>query len=134
MAPDEVVLPHVSVGDADADGKRDVVVNFSTQDLTLLLGDGLGGFVPVAAPTFLIGSSPIDAAVGDFNLDGNPGIADTCDSAAGCLHTPDDAEPGSDGWRRGCCGRRLRSLPARSSERCRPRRVVLSEMFPDSTV
>ena len=55
-------------GDFNGDGNRDIVAsNFDTTELSLLLGDGLGGFV--VSKLDLVGA-PTDVAVGDLNGDG----------------------------------------------------------------
>ncbi len=58
----------VAVGDFNGDGKLDLVTA-NVSDVSVLLGDGLGGF---AAPASIGtgSSSPSSVAVGDFNADG----------------------------------------------------------------
>src|SRR5262245_21904132 len=68
------VAPHsVAVGDFNGDGKPDLAVaNLSSDNVSLLLGDGAGGF---SGPTnFGAGSLPDSVAVGDFNRDGKPDL------------------------------------------------------------
>ena len=67
----------VLVGDFNGDGKQDLAaVNNSASSVSVLLGDGLGGF---SAPTnFAVGFSPFSAAVGDFNGDGKQDLAVAC--------------------------------------------------------
>lgn len=62
-------------GDWDGDGKLDLaVVNSGSADLTLLFGDGAGGFSPQAWP-LAGGGRPEFAATGDFDDNGSPDIA-----------------------------------------------------------
>jgi hypothetical protein len=67
----------IAVGDFNGDGNLDLVVaNTGTPYLTILLGDGKGGFKPSAHSPFATTSSPHvhGVAVGDFNGDGKLGV------------------------------------------------------------
>ncbi len=75
----------VDVGDLDRDGNPDIIVaNFESDDVSVLMGDGSGGF-RVDPPLPIRGSRGVSAAgefknsvsVGDFNEDGLPDIAVT---------------------------------------------------------
>ena len=62
----------VALGDFNGDGKPDIVLaNNSGHNLTVLLGNGTGGFTPAPAIAFPAGLFPQAVAVGDFNGDGN---------------------------------------------------------------
>ena len=64
----------VAVGDLNGDGKPDLAVaNFSTDNVSVLLGTGSGSFG--AATNFPAGSGPFGVAIGDFNTDGRPDLA-----------------------------------------------------------
>jgi FG-GAP-like repeat/Putative Ig domain/Beta-propeller repeat len=66
----------VAVGDFNGDGIRDLAVaNESGNSVTLLLGNGAGGFMPAAGSPFAVGSIPSSVVVGDFNGDGIPDLA-----------------------------------------------------------
>ena len=64
------------VGDFNGDGIQDLVTaNNASNNLTVLLGNGSGGFTPATGSPFAVGSAPIALAVGDFNGDGIEDIA-----------------------------------------------------------
>src|SRR2546426_862453 len=66
----------VGVGDFNGDGKRDLAIaNFSSNSISILLGNGIGGFAPAA--TFIAGTNPSAVAVGDFNGDAKLDLAVT---------------------------------------------------------
>ncbi|MFI5181986.1 MAG: FG-GAP repeat domain-containing protein [Thermoanaerobaculia bacterium] len=65
----------VEIADVNRDGKPDlVVVNAGSNDVTVLLGDGRGGFTPAPGSPYPAGHSPNDVAVADLNHDGNPDL------------------------------------------------------------
>ena len=73
-------IPHgsnpytVAVGDFNSDGRPDLVTtNFFSQTVSLLPGNGSGGFG--AKTDFLVGTAPTALAIGDFNNDGRPDLA-----------------------------------------------------------
>ncbi len=77
----EVVVPvgkgpgPIAVADLNRDGKPDIVVaNQESEDLSVLLGDGKGHFLPSPRSPFPVGHLPNDIAIGDFNGDGNPDL------------------------------------------------------------
>lgn len=64
----------IATADMNADGFLDlVVVNGDSYSVSVLLGDGKGGFspaVPQSGPSFSTGTLPADVVLGDFNQDG----------------------------------------------------------------
>jgi len=64
------------VGDFNGDGKSDLAVaNFNTNTVTVLLGNGAGGFAAAPSSPFLVGAAPISVAAADFNGDGKVDLA-----------------------------------------------------------
>jgi uncharacterized protein with LGFP repeats len=64
----------VAVGDFNGDQKPDLAVaNSGDNNVSVLLGDGKGGFA--AAANFPAGNRPTSVAVGDFNGDQKPDLA-----------------------------------------------------------
>ena len=65
----------VAVGDFNGDGKQDLATanHDSPGSVSILLGDGAGGFGP--ATNFSVGNGPTSVTVGDFNGDGNQDLA-----------------------------------------------------------
>lgn len=61
----------IVVGDFNGDGKQDLTVsNQDSNNLTILLGNGSGGFSPAPSSPISAGGTPDSVAVGDFNGDG----------------------------------------------------------------
>ena len=66
----------VAIGDFDNDGNPDLAVtNFLSNDVTILLGDGVGGFTQHLGSPITVGPFPEWVAVSDFNLDSNADLA-----------------------------------------------------------
>jgi Bacterial Ig-like domain (group 3)/FG-GAP-like repeat len=66
----------IGTADFNHDGTLDLaVVNTTSNNVTLLQGDGLGGFTPLSGSPFATLSYPVSATVGDFNADGKADLA-----------------------------------------------------------
>jgi hypothetical protein len=67
-------MDSMAVGDFNGDGKEDLAVaNLSTQNVLILLGDGLGAFT--VSHNLSVGLNPRSIAVSDFNNDGKQDLA-----------------------------------------------------------
>ncbi len=69
----------VVVADVNGDGRPDIVTaNQNSDDVTVLLGNGVGSFAPAAGSPFAAGAGslvgPVSVAVADVNSDGHPDI------------------------------------------------------------
>lgn len=61
----------IATGDFNRDGRRDLAAaNFTAGTITVLLGNGLGSFVPAAGSGFAAGTNPAAIVSGDVNRDG----------------------------------------------------------------
>ncbi|HJZ80944.1 MAG TPA: FG-GAP-like repeat-containing protein, partial [Pyrinomonadaceae bacterium] len=68
----------VTTGDFNHDGKADIAAaNFGSGNITILLGNGSGGFSSAAGSPFAAGTQPYSITVGDFNLDGQTDLVVT---------------------------------------------------------
>jgi uncharacterized protein (TIGR03437 family) len=66
----------VAIADVNGDGKPDIVAaNASDNTISVLLGDGAGGFTAASASPLPAGNAPFALAAGDFNGDGRPDVA-----------------------------------------------------------
>ena len=64
----------VAVADFNNDGRADLAVaNHGSDNVSVLLGNGSGGFT--APLNVTVGDGPVSVAVGDFNGDGRPDLA-----------------------------------------------------------
>jgi hypothetical protein len=63
------------IADVNRDRKADILTtNLEGDNVTILLGDGKGGFKPAGAPA-ACGDSPFNFTIGDVNADGNLDLA-----------------------------------------------------------
>ena len=72
----------VVVSDFNGDGKTDIATaNFNDNSVTVLLGNGLGGFTAASGSPFAAGTGPVAIAAADFNNDGVVDLAIANNSA-----------------------------------------------------
>jgi hypothetical protein len=65
----------VAVADVNGDGRPDLVTaNIFSNNVSVLLGDGAGGFSAAAGSPVAVGGFPISVAVADLNGDGRPDL------------------------------------------------------------
>ena len=66
----------VAIGDFNNDGSQDfATANEQSNNISIRLGNGIGGFTSPAVPEIGVGNFPPSVAVGDFNNDGKQDIA-----------------------------------------------------------
>jgi hypothetical protein len=66
----------IAIGDFNLDNTPDLVVtDYLSAAITILLGDGSGGFAEAAGSPVAVGMNPVAASIGDFNLDNRPDLA-----------------------------------------------------------
>lgn len=65
----------VAVGDFNRDGKPDLAIANTNNNVTVLLGNGIGGFAEAPDSPFRVGSLPKWVVAADFNADGRPDLA-----------------------------------------------------------
>ena len=71
--------PH-AVGDVNKDGNLDIVTpNVGSNNVTVLLGDGRGGFTPAANSPYAVATRPYYIAIGDVSGDALPDLMTTHD-------------------------------------------------------
>ena len=64
----------VRVADFDGDGRNDLAMGVHPSSVSVLRGDGRGGFAPASESPIAVGRGPWGIAVGDVNRDGKPDL------------------------------------------------------------
>jgi hypothetical protein len=68
----------MQLGDVNHDGNLDILTaNSEDNDISVVLGNGKGDFVPASGSPFAVGRSPYPLTLGDVNHDGNLDIVST---------------------------------------------------------
>ncbi len=68
----------VAIGDVNGDGIPDLAVaNYGSNDVSILIGNGSGGFTPGPTPTLAGQTGPYNVVIADFNGDGKRDVAFT---------------------------------------------------------
>lgn len=66
----------ITAGDFNGDGKADLAIaNNGSNNVTVLLGNGTGGFTRASGSPFATGSAPVSVVAADFNTDGKMDLA-----------------------------------------------------------
>ena len=61
----------IAIADVNGDGKPDLIIaNYSSNNVSVLLGTGTGSFTPATGSPFPVGANPSSVAVADVNGDG----------------------------------------------------------------
>ena len=85
--------------DFNLDAKPDLaVMGESSNDLTIFLGNGNGGFSKTPASPIALGFSSTNIAAGDFNLDGKPDVIVSIGATSNVAILSGD---GAGGWAHG---------------------------------